>query len=188
MLVSSVSSASVIRDRLVGGDAKKLSSVLGRFAAVMSGAIVYARVRGCKQLINRMFSGEVMLEQNRILLTRCSLNTSIVIYCAEDAIKRSMTSSCCRDCDLEATGVKCVTQPAAILFVPAVLDHHGAHQAVVSRPTRSQAVGLPLRGPKAERVSLFISHAGIAGCKGDYVLLNKSTIQPNSSARSMSHA
>lgn len=45
---SSVLSASVIRDRLVGGGAKKLSSVLGRFVVVMSCVIVYARLWNCE--------------------------------------------------------------------------------------------------------------------------------------------
>ena len=100
-LVSSVLSASTILDRLVGGGAKKLSSVLGRFAVAMSGVIVYARAQDRKWFIDRMFTGEIMLEQNRILLTRCSS-----IYGVEDAIKRSMTSSSCRVCNCKTSEMR----------------------------------------------------------------------------------
>jgi hypothetical protein len=78
MLVSSVLLVSAIRDRLVVGGAKKLSSVLGRFVVVISGVIVYARVQDRKWFIDRMSFGEFTLEKYRILLTRCSFNTSVV--------------------------------------------------------------------------------------------------------------
>ena len=55
-IVSSVVSVSVIRDRLVGGGAKKLSSVLGRLVVAMLCAmlIVYARAQIRMRLIDRI--------------------------------------------------------------------------------------------------------------------------------------
>ena len=79
ILVSSALSASVIRDRLVGGGAKKLSSVLGRFVVVMLRAKVYLKVWSWKYVADRVFAERVMLDPNRISLTRSSLNTLIVL-------------------------------------------------------------------------------------------------------------
>jgi hypothetical protein len=88
-------SASVIRDRLVGGGAKKLSSVLGRFVVVMLRAKVYLKVWSWKYVVDRVFAERVMLDPNRISLTRSSLNTLIVLRGRRDQ-NISMTSSCRR--------------------------------------------------------------------------------------------
>jgi hypothetical protein len=115
-LVSSALSASVIRDRLVGGGAKKLSSVLGRFVVVMLRAKVYLKVWSWKYVVDRVFAERVMLDPNRISLTRSSLNTLIVLRGRRDQ-NISMTSSCRpRDCDSKSE----MYQPPLLQAIQAV--------------------------------------------------------------------
>jgi len=69
-----------------------------------------------------------MLKQNRILLTRCSL-----IYCAEDAIKRSMTSSSCRVCNCKTSEMRdLVVWSTVLLFESAIFiyKHNSKLQSV----------------------------------------------------------